>query len=211
MPFPRLRSFLTAWTRRERFEDALDAEVRFHLHACTDDLVRSGVPRREAVRRARIQFGGIEGVKDDCRHARGLRLADEAERLVGNARYGLRMLVKTPVVTGVAIVSLALGIGSNATIFSPFSQVLLRPLPVVEPERLVNLEAPGRKSGSTTTGPAGGIDEILEPAAVWFTMAISLGTGFLFGLYPTLHASSARAPDVRGWTVTSRKSFEFVP
>ena len=53
----RLRSFLTAWTRRDRFEDALDEEVRFHLEACTEDLVRAGVPRREAARRARVRFG----------------------------------------------------------------------------------------------------------------------------------------------------------
>ncbi len=160
--FSRLRSFLTAWTRRERFEGSLDEEVRFHLDACAEDLVRSGVPRREAVRRARVHFGRVEGAKDECRQARGLRLADEAERLVANARYGLRMLVKTPVVTGVAIVSLALGIGSNAAIFSLFSQVLLRPLPVAQPEPLVNLEAPRPKLGTTTTGPAGGYDEIFS-------------------------------------------------
>ena len=136
--------------------------MRFHLESYAEDLIRSGVPRREAVRRARVHFGGIEGVKDDCRHARGLRVADELQRIAANARFGFRMLVKTPVVTGVAVVSLALGIGSNAAIFSLFSQVLLRPLPVVEPERLVNLEAPGRKSGSTTTGPAGGNDEIFS-------------------------------------------------
>jgi len=47
----RLRSFLAAWTRRDRFEDTLDEEVRFHLEACTEELVRAGVPRREAARR----------------------------------------------------------------------------------------------------------------------------------------------------------------
>ena len=83
--FSRLRSFLTAWTRRDRLEDALDEEVRFHLDAHAEALFRAGVSRREAVRRARIHFGGIEGVKDDCRHARGLRLIDEAERLVRSA------------------------------------------------------------------------------------------------------------------------------
>ena len=69
----RLRSFLTTWTRRERFEDALTEEVRFHLDAYTADLIRSGVPRRDATRRARIQFGSIEGVKDACRQSRGAR------------------------------------------------------------------------------------------------------------------------------------------
>ena len=71
MPLSRLRSFLTAWSRRKRFEDTLDEEVRFHLHACTEDLMRSGVSRREAVRRARIHFGAVESMKDDCRPAAG--------------------------------------------------------------------------------------------------------------------------------------------
>ena len=158
----RLRSFLRAWTRRERFEDSLDEEVRFHLDAYSEDLIRSGVPRREAVRRARIHFGSVEGAKDACRQARGLRLADELEQMMTNIRLALRMLVKTPVVTSVAVVSLALGIGSNAAIFSLYSQFLLRPLPVVEPERLVNLEAPGPKPGSDNCSGQGGCDEVFS-------------------------------------------------
>ena len=160
--FSRLHSFLIAWTRRERFEDSLDEEVRFHLDAYAQDLVRSGVPGREAVRRARIHFGSVEGVKDDCRRARGLRLADELERLMANVRLAVRMLVKTPIVTSIAILSLALGIGANAAIFSLYSQFLLRPLPVVEPERLVNLEAPGPKPGSDFCNGAGGCDEVFS-------------------------------------------------
>jgi hypothetical protein len=72
------------------------------------------------------------------------------------------MLLKTPVVTSVAVASLALGIGSNAAIFSLFNQVLLRPLPVVEPERLVNLEAPGPKPGSDSCNQAGDCDEVFS-------------------------------------------------
>ena len=160
--FSRLRSFLIAWTHRERFEDSLDEEVGFHLEAHADDLVCSGVPRREALRRARIHFGSVEGMKDDCRQARGLRLADELERLMANIRLAVRMLVKTPIVTSVAVLSLALGIGANAAIFSLYSQFLLRPLPVVEPERLVNLEAPGPKPGLTSCNGAGGCDEVFS-------------------------------------------------
>ena len=160
--FSRLLSLLKAWTRRERFEDVLDEEMRFHLEACTEDLVRAGLPRREAALRARVRFGSIEGAKDDCRRARGLRLADELEQTMTNVRVGFRMLLRTPVVTCVAVLSLALGIGPNAAIFSVFNQVLLRPLPVVEPERLVNLEAPPPKPGSTTVGPAGGFDGIFS-------------------------------------------------
>ena len=62
--FSRLRSFLTAWTWRARFEDALDEEVRFHLDAHAEDLVRSGVPIQEAKQRARVRFGSVEGMKD---------------------------------------------------------------------------------------------------------------------------------------------------
>ena len=158
----RLRSFLAAWTRRDRFEDALDEEVRFHLEACTEELVRAGVPRQKAARRARVQFGSIQSAKDDCRGARGLRLADELERTMTNIRLGFRMLFKTPLVTGVAVVSLALGIGANAAIFSLYSQFLLRPLPVVEPERLVNLESPGPKPGSYRNDNAGGRDHVFS-------------------------------------------------
>jgi len=81
---------------------------------------------------------------------------------MANLRFALRMLLKTPVVTGVAVASLALGIGSNAAIFSLFNQVLLRPLPVFEPERLVNLEAPGPKPGSDSCNQAGGCDEVFS-------------------------------------------------
>src|SRR2546430_7534065 len=69
-----------------------------------------------------------------------------------------RTLFKTPFVTGIAIVSLALGIGANAAIFSLFDQILLRPLPVLEPDRLVHLAAPGAKAGSESGGQAGGSD-----------------------------------------------------
>ncbi|MCY4077885.1 MAG: hypothetical protein OXH04_20920, partial [Acidobacteria bacterium] len=62
---------------------------------------------------------------------------------MADIRLALRVLLKTPVVTSVAVASLALGIGANAAIFSLFSQILLRPLPVVEPRGLVNLRAPG--------------------------------------------------------------------
>ena len=106
--FSRLLSFLTAWTRRDRFEDALDDEVRFHLEACTEDLVRAGVPRREAARHARVRFGSIEHAKDDCRQARGLRLADELGRMAMNIRLALRMLLKSPAVATVAVLSLSL-------------------------------------------------------------------------------------------------------
>jgi hypothetical protein len=67
---------------------------------------------------------------------------------MANVKFAVRTLFKTPLVTFVAIVSLALGIGANAAIFSLFNQMLLRPLPVPQPDRLVNLSAPAPKPGS---------------------------------------------------------------
>ena len=65
------RSSLRATVRRSRMESEMDAELRFHMEAYAEDLVRGGVAREEAVRRARLEFGGIEGAKEECREARG--------------------------------------------------------------------------------------------------------------------------------------------
>src|SRR6059058_2950730 len=83
---------------------------------------------------------------------------------MANLKLAFRTLFKTPFVTVVAIMSLALGIGANAAIFSLFDQLLLRPLAVREPSRLVNLSAPGPKPGQTSCGQAGGCDEVLSYA-----------------------------------------------
>jgi predicted permease len=79
-----------------------------------------------------------------------------------NLKLALRTLFKSPFVTSVAILSLALGIGANAAIFSLFDQILLRPLPVFDPERLVNLGAPGPKQGSTSCNQAGDCDAVFS-------------------------------------------------
>ena len=81
---------------------------------------------------------------------------------MSNLKFALRTLFRTPFVTSVAILSLALGIGANAAIFSIFNQMLLSKLPVQEPDRLVNLSSPGPKQGSTSCNQAGDCDHVFS-------------------------------------------------
>src|SRR6266849_3765415 len=129
----RIRSWLDATLRRSRMESEMDAELHFHMEAYAEDLVRGGVPRHEAMRRARLEFGGIERVKEEGREARGTQLL---EQLWQDVHYSIRMLRKSPGFTAVAILTLALGIGANTAIFSALNTLLLRPLPVENAERL---------------------------------------------------------------------------
>ena len=130
----RLRSFLMTMMRRERFEDSLDDEVRFHLDAYTEDLVRSGVSRREATRRARVHFGSVEGVKDHCRQARGMRLADECRQ---DLRYAIRSLRRQPGFGLTATLTLGVGLGLAIGLFAVVDAVILRPLPFADQDDLV--------------------------------------------------------------------------
>ncbi len=129
-------SWLRAVTRRSRMENEMDAELRFHIEAFAEDLVRSGVPHEEALRRARIEFGGLDRAKEECREARGLNLVDT---LIQDLRYAVRMLRKNPGFASTVILTLGLGIGLNSAIFTVASGFLLREPPVKDPPNVVML------------------------------------------------------------------------
>src|SRR5262245_60312414 len=129
----RLRSFIRAWSGRTAFERDMSDEMRFHMEAYAADLTASGITPHEARRRARLAFGGVEGIKEDARRSRGLRYVDE---LGQDLRFGLRQMRKTPGVTAAVVISLALGIGANTAIFSLLDFVVINRLPLREANQL---------------------------------------------------------------------------
>ena len=125
-----------------RVERDLDDEIETHLRLLAERYVRQGMTEAEAARAARRQFGNVTLLQELNREMRGIK---PIETLLQDLRYGLRLLRKNPGFTAAAVLSLALGIGANLTIFSFVDAFFLRPIPAREPERLVNVEA--RRNG----------------------------------------------------------------
>jgi hypothetical protein len=136
---------------RKRLESDLDKELRFHFESQVADKVRSGLSQDEARRRTRMEFGGIDQIKEDCRESRGTQWV---ESMLQDVRFAVRQLRKSPAFTLITIVSLALGIGANTAIFTLLNAILLRPLPVQNPGELL-LFGDGSESGSTEAVPDG--------------------------------------------------------
>ena len=129
----RLRSFARMLFTRDDFESNMSDEMRFHMEAYTSDLVRGGMTPEDAQRRARVEFGPQAALQEECREARGIRVADELRQ---DIRYAARQTRRSPGFAIVAIVSLALGIGANSAIFGMMDAILFRTLPVYDPGAL---------------------------------------------------------------------------
>lgn len=123
---------------RDRVERELEDELRFHLEMETEANLRRGMSPAEARRDAQLRFGGVERYKEQAREARGTRWLDDA---AWDLRVSLRRLVRAPAFTSLCVLTLTLGIGANAAVFSVVRGVLLRPLPYPESERLVAVRA----------------------------------------------------------------------
>lgn len=151
----RLRSLF----RRARVEQELDEELRFHMDQEAEKYMRAGISKEEALHRVRLEFGGIEQVREDCRDARGVSFL---ESLAQDLRYGLRMLAKSPAFTAIVVVTLALGIGANTAIFTLVDAVMLRSIPVRDPQQLVVAQWSARKwpkIGTSSFGDCGRNEE----------------------------------------------------
>ncbi len=135
---------LRALFRKEQVERELNEELQTYLEMVTKEKMAAGLSRKEAVRAAKVEIGSMETVKEKVR---SVGLESAIESFWQDVRYGLRMLRKNPGFTAVAVLSLALGIGANTTIFSLFNALLLRPLPGRNPGALATVYTSG-SSGS---------------------------------------------------------------
>ena len=127
---------LRALFRKRHSELEMDDELRGYLEAAAEQKIRSGMSAAEAWRAARVEMGSLESVKDEIRSA-GWEAAVEA--FWRDVRYSVRVLAKAPVFAAVVVLTLALGIGANTAIFSFIDAILLRSLPVHQPEELVEV------------------------------------------------------------------------
>jgi len=194
--------------RRAQADQELDDELRDHLERKTEEYIAKGMAHEEAHRRARLDLGGIEQTKEECRDARRVSWIHD---LVQDLRYGMRLLRKSPGFTAVAVLTLALGIGANAAIFSVIDGVLLAPLPYKNPQQLVamqqndapmNLIDVERQAQAFSQGGAINVDHMdytggAEPVQV---RAGYVNAGFLetLGVAPMLGRIISAEEDVKG-------------
>ncbi len=136
----RLRSLF----RRNQLEHELDEELAYHLDQKTKQYIAQGMSSDGARRAALRSMGGLEQLKEECRDSRKINWIQD---FIQDIRFGIRILSRTPVITAVATLSLALGIGANTAIFSLIDTVVLRMLPVQRPAELVQLKRFSPKHG----------------------------------------------------------------
>lgn len=180
----RLRALL--WHKRA--ESELDEELSFHLEMEARKNRSAGMTDAAAQQEATVQFGGVEQVREKCRDVRGLAFL---ESLMRDLRLAARLLRKSPLFTGVAVASLAIGIGANTAVFSLIDTVLLRMLRVRNPEQLVVARWGVQNSiGVSTTWATGGRDS----QGGWVTNVFS------WAIFQQMRSQSQAMTDVIGFS-----------
>ena len=218
-----LRFRMAALLHRSQMNAEMDDELRAHIQLRADDLERTGLDRDEAERRARVEFGGYQRVKEECHESAG---GTFVESLSQDLRLALRMLRKSPGFTAVAVVTLALGIGANAVVFSALNALILRPLNVPRAESLYSIHRASDNSAAQSyldyldlrdqnrsfEDLAGynilvaGLDTGKDPARTWL-LAVSGNYFDVLGIQPQIgrffHASDEQGPNSTPYIVLS--------
>jgi predicted permease len=152
-----VKNLLRILFRRDQLEADMSEEIRAHLEEQTRRNLAAGMCEAEARAAAHCQFGGVAQIQERARDVFLVRwLADLAQDL----RYGMRALRRNPGFTATAMLTLALGIGANASVFSVMQRLLLAPLPIHEPQTLVVVERHNRATGGSTTFSYGFFEEL---------------------------------------------------
>jgi putative ABC transport system permease protein len=175
---------------RPQMEARMDEEMRFHLEMQARQNREAGMPAGEAHRAAVLTFGGVEQVKEVCREQQPLAWLRD---LVGDLRYGGRVLRRSLGFTAVGVLTLGLGIGACTAIFSVVNGVLLRPLPIPEPERIVVIREsflPTLPDASVASGKY--LDWQRQAASFESLGALSATSYNLTGAGDPLHLHAAR-------------------
>jgi putative ABC transport system permease protein len=174
------KSFLRNLFRFHRRDADLDQEVQSHLALLTDENLRAGMSAQEAQRAARMELGGLEQVKEQVREQ---RIGNWLNSVLSDIRYGLRQLRKNPSFTAVAIFTIALGVGANTAIFGIVNWVLIRPLPVANPEQITYLAYQQKGAEGWSNGFSyPDLEEIRTQAASTFSGIAGDQAGQMVGL-----------------------------
>src|SRR5580658_10211616 len=167
---------------RSRMQNDLSAEIQQHIDERIEELVANGMSKKEATAAARREFGNVTLMKED---SRDVWRWPSLEDFLPDVRYGLRMLRRNPVFTAVGLLTIAIGIGANAAVFSVVNSVLLKPLNYPKSEELVSLHqiAPG------AAGLADFENGLLLSPSMYFTYAENNRSFQSLGVWDTGTAS----------------------
>jgi len=200
---------MRALFRRDAVEQELNEELQMHLEYEAAKYERAGMSSSEAMRKARLALGASESVREECRDARGVSWLETAAR---DVRYGWRVLVAKPAFLSIAVLSLAIGIGANTAVFSVVNGILLRTLPVKNPQDLVvaytasDSQGQGiwRRNSSSAVDPETGVrmNDTFSPAVLDAFRREASAAVEVFGFYSPGRVGLADANAIRAAHMT---------